>query len=129
MKGAKERGLRLIISTPLLKQIEIAEHLLRRQGEDVRPGRGDVPRRALDLLGEGGAADVLVALQDADVVAGARQVAGGDEPVVPAADDHRIVGIARSLIRHLDSPQRGRPGGNVTDLDCRNATRGEGWAY
>ena len=111
----------------VVEQVEIAEHLLRRQGEDVRPGGGDVPRRALDLLGEGGAADVLVALQNADVVARPGQVAGGDEPVVPAADDHRIVGIARNshLVRQLDSPHRGRAGGKTLS-GRRYATRRDG---
>ena len=86
-----------------------------------------MPRRALDLLGEGRAADVLVALQDADVEAGAGQVAGGDEAVVTAADDQRIVDVAGNihLVRQLDSPQRGRAGGN-TISGRRYATRRDG---
>ena len=77
--------------------VELVQDLLRRQRQDVRSGRGDVSRRPDDLLGDGGPADGVVPLQDADAEPGPRQVASRDQTVVPAADDHRVVAVALAI--------------------------------
>jgi hypothetical protein len=82
----------------VVEQVEILQHFLRRQREHIRAGGSDVAGSAFDLLGEGGAADILVAFEDADGVPGTCEVAGGYQPVVAAADDDDIIGIAGHLV-------------------------------
>ena len=68
---------------------ELIENLARGERENIGAGReleaGD------RLLGDGRAADLVVALEDADIEPGAGQVAGGHKPVMTRTDDDRVV--------------------------------------
>jgi hypothetical protein len=72
--------------------------------DDLRPEqvqhhcRGREPEPGHEFLGHTGAAENVTRLDDDDAQPGAREVAGGDEAVVPCAhDDH--VGAARRTHR------------------------------
>ena len=56
------------------------------------------------LLGHAGAAEHIAALEHADAQAGAGQVGGGGEAVVPAADDDRVKGRVVSVRAHARAP-------------------------
>ncbi len=77
-------------------QAQLVDDALRQQADEVgvaRQARVDAGPRALR---DRRPADVVAALEDEHRAPGARQVGGGDEAVVPAADDHDVVsGVAR----------------------------------
>ena len=72
-------------------EAQLVDDPLRQQAHEVgvaRQARVDAGPRA---LGHGRPADVVAALEDQHRAPGARQVGGGDQAVVPAADDHGVV--------------------------------------
>ena len=78
-------------------QAELVDDPLRQQAHEVgvaRQARVDAGPRALR---DGRPAEVVAALEDQHRAPGARQVGGGDEAVVPAADDH---GVVSRVARH-----------------------------
>ena len=81
----------------VLGQVQVPDDLRPQQADDVAGDREAEARD--DLLGDGGAAQDVPALQDQRLEPGPRQVRGGDEAVVPSADDHRVVAL-----RHAHPP-------------------------
>ena len=70
-------------------QVQLADDLGPQQRDDVGADRELEARE--HLLGDGGAAEHVAALEHEHLLARAREVGRGDEPVVPAADDDRVV--------------------------------------
>ena len=79
------------MSRPCFGQLEVADDLRPQQADDV--ARDREPEARDDLLRDRGAAEHVPALQDDGLEAGAGEVRGGDEAVVAAADDHRVVAL------------------------------------
>ena len=72
--------------------------------DDLRPQhRGDEaagrePRAGEKLLGNAGTAEHVAALDQQDLLAGAAKIVGGNEAIMAAADDDRVIGgVAVSL--------------------------------
>ena len=74
-------------------EVEVAQDRRRQQAHHVGEHR-DLVLRSPRLLGDGGAADDVAALEHDGALAGAGEVGRGDEPVVAAADDDGVVPIA-----------------------------------
>jgi hypothetical protein len=81
---------------PVLDQVELLDDLRSQQAQGVGERREREARH--QLLGDRRAADEVALLEDERAQPGLRQVAGVDEPVVPCADDDRVVG--RCAVRH-----------------------------
>ena len=75
-------------------ELEVADDLRAEEAHHVG-GRGD-PEPRPGLLGDRRAAHPVAGLEHEDLLAGARQVGGGDEPVVAGADDDRVPGLHAS---------------------------------
>ena len=73
----------------VVAQAQVADDLLAEEAVDVGRGRDLEAREG--LLGHAGAAHQIPPLQHEHAQPGARQVARGDEPVVPRADHDRVV--------------------------------------
>src|SRR6266542_6284458 len=71
-------------------QIQVPHDRVLQPMDDVRAGRDMEARK--DLLGRAGATDDVPPLEHEDIEASPGEVGRGDEAVVPAADDDRIVG-------------------------------------
>jgi hypothetical protein len=71
------------------RQVQLADDLRAEQADDVRGDREAEARE--DLLGDRGPAEQLALLEDEGAQAGPREVRGADQPVVAAANDHRVV--------------------------------------
>ena len=74
------------------RQIQFADDLRAKQRHDVRTDRE--PEAGKHLFGDGGAAEDVPALDHQHLAPGSRQVRGGRQPVVPAADDDRVISHA-----------------------------------
>jgi hypothetical protein len=74
-----------------LPQLELADDLGLEQAHDVGCGGNAVA--GPDLLGHAGAAQHAAALEDDRPEPGPGEVGGADEPVVPRADDDRVVAL------------------------------------
>jgi len=74
---------------PVPPHLQLVDHLGLQQVADVRAGRH--PETGEQLLGRGGPTDEAAAFEDQHVEAGAAEITGADQRVVPAADDHHIV--------------------------------------
>ena len=83
------------------RKIEVADDARAQQADDVRADAEAEP--GIDLLGHRRAADALATLEDENVEAGAGEVGGAHQAVVPAAHDDRVPGFT-----HRDTPLRGR---------------------
>ena len=81
----------------VLRQVEVADDLRPEQADDVARDREAEARD--DLLGDRRAAEHVAPLEDERLEAGPRQVGGGDEPVVPSADDHRVVALRHASLQ------------------------------
>ena len=68
---------------------ELVEDLAGSQREHIGAGRELETRDR--LLRDRGAADLVIALEDADIETRAGQITGGDESVMARADDNRVV--------------------------------------
>ena len=79
------------IFKPVLRQFQVADDLRPQQADHIRELAELVPRE--DLLGHRRAADDVPPFQHHDLLAGPRQIRRGHQPVVPAADDDRVVVI------------------------------------
>jgi hypothetical protein len=53
----------------------------------------------VEFLGEGGSAYASILFEDDDAKAGARQISGRDEPIMPAANDNDIRCVAGQISR------------------------------
>ena len=73
----------------MARQVEVADDLGPQQRDDVRTDRVAEARK--HFFGDGGAAEDVTALEDEDLAPRARQIRRGGQPVVPAADDYRVV--------------------------------------
>ena len=102
---------------------------LRLQHRDDVGGARDALARP-HLLGHAGAAEDVAALEHAHAQARAREVGGGGEPVVAAADDDRVVRAApfKPLIARPPSarspPRAPRPGSTIFSNSSGPATSG-----
>jgi hypothetical protein len=89
---------------PARAQLEVEPELLhdlrRQQADQVRVARQPGLDPGERLLAHRRAADVVEPLEHQRAQAGAGQVGGRDQPVVPAADDHRVVPLR--LCAHAD---------------------------
>ena len=82
-------------------KIEIANDLRPQQRDHVRAdGKFEAGN---DLFGASRAADDVTALQHQDLLAGAREIGGVDQAVVPAADDDGVVTVCIVLRHEQDS--------------------------
>ena len=70
------------------------------QTENLKPGK--------DLFGDGGAAEHVPALEHEHLASRAGQVGGAGQPVVPAADDDRVVTHRRNYLS-ARSPSARKP--------------------
>jgi hypothetical protein len=95
-----QRRARGVDDDPALDEPHVTPDRLAQHREHVRAGRSAEARR--ELLGDAGAADDVAALEHQRPHPAAREVERGDEPVVPAADDDRIV-------RHISGLQTADP--------------------
>ena len=80
----------------VLRELEVAEDRVGHQAHHVAE-RGDLELRRLGPRGHrvGGAARLVARLQHHGARPGLRQVGAGDQPVVPATDDDRVVALRR----------------------------------
>ena len=84
---------------PVPRQVQLADDLGPQQRHHVRADRE--LEAGEDFLGHGRAAEHVAALEHEHLLAGAGQVGGGDEAVVAAADDDRVVGLGHEDARIL----------------------------
>jgi hypothetical protein len=101
------------------RQIQIPDDFRPQIAQLRRAGRDPETRRARDLLRHAGAAHHRAAFQHQHAATGPRQIGGGDQAVMAAADDHGIV------IRHILLPVIARPQSGTTGpvLSMRRAGR------
>src|SRR5207237_7452413 len=78
------------------REVQVADNRRVKEAVDVRGGR-DL-EAGEGLLGDAGAADDVAALKHQDAQAGAGEVAGSHEPVVPGTDQDGVV--TRWVLRH-----------------------------
>ena len=71
------------------RQIELADDLRPQQRDHVRADRE--LEAGKDLFGDGRAAEHVPALEHEDLASRPREIGGAGQPVVPAADDDRVV--------------------------------------
>ncbi len=86
-------------------ELEIAQDRGRQQAHHVGE-HGDLVVRAPWLFGDGRSADQRPALEHHGAFAGSREVRGGDEAVVPAADDDCVVGVRGHRLDATVAPMR-----------------------
>src|SRR5439155_18418331 len=88
------------------RQVQLADDLGPQQRDHVRADRE--VEAGEDLLGDRGATHDVPALQDQDLLAGAREVRRVDEAVVPGPDDDRVVARAhRRILWAVPGPPQG----------------------
>ena len=88
----RERSVERQDVEPVLRQAELADDLGAEQAHDIAGDREAEARH--DLLGDGRATEHVAAFEHHDPASRAGQVGRGDEPVVPAPDDDRVVPAA-----------------------------------
>ncbi len=88
-KRHEDLGLAQAIAQPVPLELEVLDHLRPQHAEHLG-GAGDAVARH-DLVGDAGAADPVVALDAERRQPVARQVGGGDQPVVAGANDDGVV--------------------------------------
>jgi hypothetical protein len=71
------------------RQFQLANDVRAQQADDV--GEDGELEAGIDLLGDAGAADEIALFQHQHLLAGFRQVSGGHQAVVPAADNNGVV--------------------------------------
>ena len=76
-------------------QLQVPDDLGPQEADDV--GRDREPEARHDLLGHGSAAQDVAPLQDKNPAAGSRQVRGGNQAVVTAADHDCVVAVAHRV--------------------------------
>jgi hypothetical protein len=112
-----EAGAGEIDGDPPLVQPQVPPDGIAQQTEHEGAGRGTEAGR--ELLGHAGSADDLASLQHHRAQARPRQVEGGDEAVVPPADDHGVHHGARLAT----DPARPGDGSTWTSSVPRRRTR------
>ena len=110
-KGGEERRILGVHLVAEARQLQFADDALLQQAGEVRGG-GDAVARP-DLFGDRASAHQFAPLQHQDLAPGARQVRGGDQSVVAAADDdrHRISSCLRRFLNATTAS-----GGSVTAM-------------
>jgi hypothetical protein len=94
----RDRALERKDLEPVSRQVEIADDLGAEQAHHV--GKDRELEAGEDFLGDRGAADDRALLENQHFAARAREVRGGDQPVVAAADDDGVVaGGAHAFFR------------------------------
>ena len=86
-----------------LRELELADHLRVQQAHDVGEDREGEARH--DLLGHGGAADDVAALEDERLQPRLGEVGAADQAVVPAADDDRVVDLRHATALRFTLPR------------------------
>ena len=99
-KGGEEGGILGVHVVAEALQLQIAHDAFLQQAGEV--GGGGDAIAGPDLFGDGAAAHQFAPLEHQHLAAGARQIGGGDQAVVAAADDDGIV---------LHTCERSRPRG------------------
>ena len=109
-------------------QAEVVDDPPGEQAHEVRVARQPRVDARPRTLRHGGAADVVEALEHDDRQTGAGEVRGGDEGVVPSADDHDVVGVRRASL-HANALARSNDTGggcgddSVETWPCRNISK------
>ena len=111
--GREVRALRVDV-VAVLGQPQVAHHVRGQQAHHVRQ-RGDREVGAERVLRDRRAADGVPPLQHQHPAAGPGQVAGGDQTVVPAADDDRVVRLVPAHRRAIIARRGSRVAGMRTD--------------
>ena len=88
-------------------EVEIADD--RRAQPPDRVGERRHPRPGRELGRADGAADRLASLEHDGPQPGLAEIGRGDEPVVPAADDDRVVPVGRALVQRRHGQAAFRP--------------------
>ncbi len=83
----------------MARQLEVADDLWPEERHDVREDAESEPGE--QLLGDRRAAEDVTLLEDHSLHPGPGQVGGADEPVVAAADDHRVVALGHEPLHPL----------------------------
>ena len=78
----------------MARQLELADDLGPEERDDV--AEDAEPEAREQLLGDRGAAEDVALLEDERLHPGPGQIGGADEPVVAAADDHRVVALGQT---------------------------------
>jgi len=101
---------------PVAVQFQIGDHLGIEQRHRV--GGDGIAEAGMKFLGDRGAADRVVLFKDRNLVPGRRQIPGADQPVVAAADHHRML--------HIAIPRFVRVSSCTGNRDRRNGARWSG---
>src|SRR5437868_9470268 len=73
----------------MLGKAQIADDLGLQQADGIR--RHGIAKARVELLRDGSPADDLTPLEDLDLEAGAREIAGAGQAVMPGTDDYCVV--------------------------------------
>ena len=107
----------------VLRELELRDDRRRHEADDVRQ-RGDVELGAPRLFGRRRAADLRSAFEHRDARAAPREQPGGDEPVVPAADDDDVEPVgAHRATRSSSGRQVSSAGGCASGSLARSSAR------
>ena len=87
-KRRKERRILGVHAVSEALQLQIAHDLFLHQTGEVGSGRNSVA--GPDFLGDGAAADHIARFEHQDLASGFREICGGDQSVMTAADDDYI---------------------------------------
>ena len=93
-KGHEIRGRLRIDREAIVRETQIRDNL--RPQKAARIGRDRHAKAGMDLLGDCRPADGMIAFQHQHAFSGSPQIAGGDQPIVPSTDDHRIIAFRHS---------------------------------
>src|SRR5262249_31843068 len=97
VRHRRERAVEREDLEAMARQIEVADDLGPEQRHDV--GADGKAEAGKHFFGDGGAAEDVAPLEDQHLAPGAREMAGGRQSVVAAADDNRVVAHARNSER------------------------------
>src|SRR5262245_27519622 len=89
VRARRERAVERQDLEPVTAELEFTNYFGPQERDDV--GTDGKPEAGVHLFRDGGAANHMTAFEYQHPPAGAREVGGGGQPVVPAADHDRVV--------------------------------------
>ena len=127
-KGGEAGRVRRVHVEAVGAELEVVDYPVLQQVADV--GAGGEPVSREKLLGDAGPAEQVAPFEKQDVEAGAGEVAGGDQAVVPAPEDYGVavvdVGLLVDLCLSIRAPRGCRLHARITpDVRPGLAVRGE----
>src|SRR6266567_3304493 len=84
-------------------EAKVGDDLLRQQADQIRVAREACIHARKDALGGSRTTQLGTALEQEDGLTGARQIGGGDEPIVATTDDNGIVVSSELRLTHCPS--------------------------